>query len=197
MRKLFTFFALAVMAFAAQAIEPSDFFIGLIGQDGYEVQYSLYLSPNNPNDYITMITFDPENWGTYDPNNEERPNVAIYFIVNGQRVGAEADMTPIVFGAEPNYQNPLLATDFCYTVPVGYVYTLGIHFADDGNMYVFVNQGPIPLVIDGVDELNTNKAVASVRYYNMAGQEMQQAEGPTIVVTTYTDGTTSAVKVVK
>ena len=32
---------------------------------------------------------------------------------------------------------------------------------------------------------------------NMAGQEMQEANGMTIVVTTYTDGTTSAVKVMK
>jgi hypothetical protein len=31
----------------------------------------------------------------------------------------------------------------------------------------------------------------------MAGQEMQEANGITIVVTTYTDGTTSAVKVIK
>jgi hypothetical protein len=48
-----------------------------------------------------------------------------------------------------------------------------------------------------VNELNGQKAVAGVRYFNMAGQEMQQAEGLTIVVTTYTDGTSSAVKVVK
>ena len=45
--------------------------------------------------------------------------------------------------------------------------------------------------------MNADKQVAGVRYFNLAGQEMQQAEGLTIVVTTYTDGTTSAVKVVK
>ncbi len=49
----------------------------------------------------------------------------------------------------------------------------------------------------GLDELNGEKAVASVRYFNAAGQEMQQANGLTIVVTTYTDGTTSAAKVIK
>jgi hypothetical protein len=48
-----------------------------------------------------------------------------------------------------------------------------------------------------VEELNANKAVAGVRYYNLAGQEMQQANGMTIVVTTYTDGTTSTAKVIK
>ena len=45
--------------------------------------------------------------------------------------------------------------------------------------------------------MNAGKTVAGVRYFNMAGQEMPQADGMTIVVTTYTDGTTSAVKVVK
>ena len=48
-----------------------------------------------------------------------------------------------------------------------------------------------------VNELVNGKAVAGVRYFNMAGQEMQEANGITIVVTTYTDGTTSAVKVIK
>ena len=45
--------------------------------------------------------------------------------------------------------------------------------------------------------MNAGKSVAGVRYFNMAGQEMSEANGLTIVVTTFTDGTTSAVKVVK
>ena len=49
----------------------------------------------------------------------------------------------------------------------------------------------------GLSEMNADKAVAGVRYFNMAGQEMQQPQGLTIVLTTYTDGTTSAVKVIK
>ena len=48
-----------------------------------------------------------------------------------------------------------------------------------------------------VSELMSGKTVAGVRYFNLAGQEMQEANGVTIVVTTYTDGTTSAVKVMK
>ena len=49
----------------------------------------------------------------------------------------------------------------------------------------------------GLSEVANGKAVAGIRYYNMAGQEMQEANGMTIVVTTYTDGTTSAAKVIK
>ena len=51
--------------------------------------------------------------------------------------------------------------------------------------------------VTGIDEMMSGKEVAGVRYFNLAGQEMTEANGLTIVVTTYTDGTTSAVKVVK
>jgi hypothetical protein len=60
--------------------------------------------------------------------------------------------------------------------------------------------GGLKFTIDettGLSELAAGKNVASVRYFNMAGQEMQEANGMTIVVTTYTDGTSSAVKVMK
>ncbi len=49
----------------------------------------------------------------------------------------------------------------------------------------------------GVNEVNAGKTISSVRYFNVAGQEMAQPEGLTIQVTTYTDGTCSAAKVVK
>ena len=51
--------------------------------------------------------------------------------------------------------------------------------------------------LSGISEMVEGKTVAGVRYFNMAGQEMTEANGLTIVVTTYTDGTTSAAKVVK
>ena len=60
--------------------------------------------------------------------------------------------------------------------------------------YEFVVE-PEPLT--GISEMMNGKTVAGVRYFNMAGQEMSEANGLTIVVTTYTDGTTSAVKVMK
>ena len=49
----------------------------------------------------------------------------------------------------------------------------------------------------GLVDVMNGKTVSNVRYFNMAGQEMQEANGMTIVVTTYTDGTSSAVKVMK
>ena len=48
-----------------------------------------------------------------------------------------------------------------------------------------------------VEEIDATKAVAGVAYFNMAGQQMQEANGVTIVVTTYTDGSTTTAKVIK
>ena len=49
-----------------------------------------------------------------------------------------------------------------------------------------------------VEELNANKTVSSVAYYNLAGQQSAQpVDGVNIVVTTYTDGSTTTAKVIK
>ena len=54
------------------------------------------------------------------------------------------------------------------------------------------------IVITGVNDINTNKTVKSVKYINVAGIESATPfEGVNIVVTNYTDGTKSAVKVIK
>ena len=49
-----------------------------------------------------------------------------------------------------------------------------------------------------VSDVNADKAVSSVKYYNVAGIESNEAfDGINVVVTSYVDGTTSARKVVK
>ena len=59
----------------------------------------------------------------------------------------------------------------------------------------------INLVIDNktaVEEIDVNKTVAGVVYYNLAGQQSTQpVNGVNIVVTTYTDGSTTTAKVIK
>ena len=49
-----------------------------------------------------------------------------------------------------------------------------------------------------VNELDSDKAVASVDYYNLTGQRIERPEnGVTLVITTYTDGTRTTTKVIK
>lgn len=70
----------------------------------------------------------------------------------------------------------------------------GVKTASD---IVYLEVFPNPNPDTAVNEVNTGKTVANVRYYNMAGQEVAQPQGMVIKVTTYTDGTTSSAKVVK
>ena len=46
-----------------------------------------------------------------------------------------------------------------------------------------------------VSELDGEKAITGVSYYNLTGQQVAQPSGLTIKVTTYSDGTTTATKV--
>ena len=105
-----------------------------------------------------------------------------------------------------------------------WVYAYGYDITGYGCVFYRTNEGDNPLFtvnigvqafyeVDGVkngseiawafdphssiSEMNAGKTVASVRYFNVAGQEMAQPQGMTIQVTTYSDGTTSATKVVK
>ena len=66
----------------------------------------------------------------------------------------------------------------------------------------FVNEecimASIPTPQVAVENINAGKAVAGVKYYNVAGQAADSAfEGVNIVVTTFADGTQNVVKVVK
>ena len=78
-----------------------------------------------------------------------------------------------------------------------YVTVVAMAYNDNSEIMCDPKTILIPGRTTAVDEMQASKAVAGVRYYNMVGQEMAQPNGVTIQVTTYTDGTTSAVKVVK
>ena len=95
--------------------------------------------------------------------------------------------------------------------------------AEDGNYYNLDHTQTYVVIVDGkyteeitfndmftditvninkdmtaVDEIDGQKTVANVAYYNLAGQTSQQpVDGVNIVVTTYTDGTRSTAKVIK
>ena len=178
--------------------EPQQgYYIVLIDQFGNEVPVELQLGADG--DYTTTYTFEYYPWGEFvwnpelsDAENEaNRPDVPFYFLINGVRYGADEAMRETVLGYA--MENPLEENaEGFYCVPVGFSYTLGVALKD-GGYYVYAAVSKMT----GVDEVNSQKTVAGVRYFNMAGQEMQEANGMTIVVTTYTDGTTSAVKVMK
>jgi hypothetical protein len=177
----------------------TGYWIVTIDQYGNEVWKEL-LYDNN--DYTGIVRFEYADYGTfpYDPNKTEeennamRPNVEYYVYVDGVRYGAAEDGTLTVLGEALN--NPLFEGENNYVLAnaSGRVYNMGVAIDNATNsMYVYA---AVAYYTD-VNEMNADKAVAGVRYFNMAGQEMQEANGMTIVVTTYTDGTTSTAKIMK
>jgi hypothetical protein len=115
-------------------------------------------------------------------NNVNDPDAVIYVRIND--------------GEYEVYTEPIVLTEFGEYWIYTYAQTDGKLPSNEVAIKVTIDENTQP-DLTAVNELNGQKAVAGVRYFNMAGQEMQQAEGLTIVVTTYTDGTTSAVKVMK
>ena len=158
-----------------------DFNINLDDVDGNPmhtdfISYSIYT------DYDEVFTFDCD---TYGEGN-----------------GLEADMTEVPYGFYGNdfylrrvyfyrtnkNDNPF----FSWRIGIQVHYTVnGVRNSSD---IVYLEVYPKPTA---VNELDGDKQVSNVRYYNMAGQQVAQPSGMTIQVTTYSDGTTSAAKVVK
>ena len=174
-------------------VDPEDphmqgYWLVVIDMFGNHNWFPLTKGANN--DYVTTVSLEYYTYGLYDPDPENAAQVPFYFVVDGVQYGAEEPMTVAAIGQA--MENPLSESEEYYTVPVGYSYALGIAIIEN-EYYAYVSQA----YPTSVDELNAGKTVAGVRYFNMAGQEMQEANGMTIVVTTYTDGTTSAVKVMK
>jgi hypothetical protein len=115
-------------------------------------------------------------------NNADEPNATIMVSVDG------GEFVP--------YTGPITFTVYGQHTVVAYAVAQGKNQSSQVSVTVTVDENTKPDPT-AVNELNGEKTVAGVRYFNMAGQEMQEANGMTIVVTTYTDGTTSAVKVMK
>ena len=161
-------------------------------KDGNEVYYQL-VQGDDPDGVQTNVALT---WSVYGrpgtTNPEEWHYIPFYFIVDGVTYGPEVDGTVPEFG-NANL-NPLYENENYWEIQAGFKYVVGIVTdIETGNKYVQISKGTFV----GVDELNADKTISNVRYFNMAGQEMQEVNGMTIVVTTYTDGTTSAAKVMK
>ena len=182
---------------AVGGVEPGDehetgFWLVTIDKDGNEIWDPMVTGADNDG-YQTNVALTYGVYGGFDiAAGAERPNVPFYVVIDGVRYACDIDGTVPEWG-DAN-QNPLYENDNFWAIPVGYKYVIGVVYdAINGGYYLQISRGTFV----GVDELNADKAVAGVRYFNMAGQEMQEANGMTIVVTTYTDGTTSAEKVMK
>ena len=109
--------------------------------------------------------------------------------------------------AEPGAEEPIVIVPSTYAAPANSFQAnwLNTEVDDEGvTIYQYYPGGYLAVYRltneqGGIEELinDSNKVVAGIRYYNIMGQEMKQANGITIIVTTYTDGSSSAVKIIK
>ena len=182
-----------------ERVVEEGIFIVLIDQYGVEHKIELYEGIDG--NYIDSFTLEYDPWGsfywdtnlTWEENESIRPKVPFYFLINGVRYGAGETLVDAYLGNP--LKNPLTneVEDGFYTVPVGFDFYIGVVVVGQNEYYAYAARS----LMVGVNEMNADKTVAGKRYFNMAGQEMQEANGMTIVVTTYSDGTTSVAKVVK
>ena len=174
--------------------EVTDFFDSG-REDGYtrlDFNINLFDVDGNPlnSDYLTYsIYVDNDELFTFD------------YDTYGASNGFDTDMTEIPYGFS-GYDFYLRRVYF-YRTNTGdnpfFTWRIGIqvHYTVDG---VRNSSDIVYLEVyepSSVSEIAGAKEVSGVRYFNMAGQELSQPQGLTIQVTTFTDGTTTATKVVK
>ncbi|MBR5672950.1 MAG: hypothetical protein IKW97_00980 [Muribaculaceae bacterium] len=158
-----------------------DFNINLVDVDG---------NPLNPDCLTYSIFTDDDQLFTFD------------YETYGLSNGFDTDMTEIPYGYS-GYDFYLRRVYF-YRTNTGdnpmFTWRIGIqlNYTVDGVtnksdiVYLEVYDHP-----SAVNELNEGKTVTGVHYYNLAGQQVAQPSGLSIQVTSYSDGTTSAAKVIK
>ena len=178
MKKLFTFFVLVILAFDTLAIGPEvNPFLPQTeraSEDDTEqcVRPECAYSITGFTEARVMIT-----------NNEEGATVIFDVYRDDKQIWKGSfkgeELTFDVEG-EGNYVVHAIATKS------------GKSDSPDGGIFFLIWNGD-----DAVSELVNCKTVVGERYFNVAGQEMPQADGTTIVVTTFTDGSTTTTKVVK
>ena len=157
-------------------IQPYDVEGNPLDLDQGQLTYSVFTDNNK------LFTFDSEHYG-YDFNYQ--------------------DVTEVPYG-QYSYNFSPESIYFYRTNAEGYdrffewrigmqvYYTVnGVRNASD---IVYLDVFPKPT---SINEMGGEKAVAGIRYFNLGGQEVAQPSGMTIQVTTYSDGTTSAAKVIK
>ncbi len=133
-------------------------------------------------DQDQLFTFDYETYGLNNGFDTDMTEIPYGFS------GYDFYLRRVYFYRTNMGENPM----FNWRIGIQLNYTVGDVTNKSDIVYLEVYPHP-----SAVNEVNEGKSVASVRYFNLAGQEMAQPSGLTIQMTTYSDGTTSATKVIK
>ena len=179
---------------------------GLTPETTYEVEVQSVSEDGRTSDWTETVVFTTLAEGTVPTEKTQTPDGS-YAVVSGQH---EVVVTITPYEGVVYYRIIFTAPDGTVTEGDWMEYTDEFSVYEDGHYRVefyAIADGKLPSdpgaleftvsPMTGIEEMTTGKTVAGVRYFNAVGQEMSQPNGLTIMVTTYTDGTTSAVKVMK
>ena len=157
-----------------------DFNINLFDVDGNPLNsdyltYSIYV------DNDELFTFDYDTYGASNGFDTDMTEIPYGYS------GYDFYLRRVYFYRTNEGENPF----FTWRIGIQVHYTVeGVRNSSD-IVYLEVYEP------SAVSEMAGGKEVSAVRYFNMAGQELSQPQGLTIQVTTFTDGTTMATKVIK
>jgi hypothetical protein len=179
------------------------------GEQDYTVTVEAYTEANYPYSESTHATLEitvPAKEQVTPPVQPEAPEITVKTNDNDVVIGAttpagatEVNLYEVVNGDRVPISNPKAYDrgdqDYDVIVVAEAIYPDGTVMTTELVTVTVTKKAVQPPT--SIEEILNSENVASVRYFNMAGQEMQQAEGMTIVVVTYTNGTTSAIKVMK
>ena len=172
---------------ARDTTHDTGYWVVLIDKNGNEVWEKL--TRQEDSSYRVIVAVDYGTYGGhYNHETGEVGDACFNFSIDGFRYGPENNLEPVTL----KNVIPLFIGNNYYNVPIGKYYAFTISQLDDEEWIAWIETA------SDVDEIGVDgKVVSSVRYYNIMGQEMREANGLTIIVTTYTDGSHDAVKVIK
>ena len=179
---------------------------GLTPETTYEVEVQSVSEDGRTSDWTAPVVFTTLEAGAQPTEKTQTPDGS-YAVVSGQH---EVVVTITPYEGVVYYRIIFTADDGTVTESDWMEYVDSFSVYEDGRYrieFYAIADGKLPSdpgavefsvsPMTGIEEMTTGKTVAGVRYFNAVGQEMSQPNGLTIMVTTYTDGTTSAVKVMK
>jgi len=184
MKKLLLSLVMLAMAAVGYA---ADCKLVLIDTLGVEHEYAMILWEEN---VYTMAVEVTKLFGEPEKDDEgeivEDGHAKFYYVIDSVKYYAQQEKDTVVnyYGKYP------LTTDsaYYYYVPTNKIWVFAAILHEDG-WYA-----EVVLYSHSVDEVDVNKTVVDVSYYNLAGVRMREADGVTIVVTRYSDGSVSARK---
>ena len=164
---------------ASDRVDPHNEGYWVVLNDRFGGQSWYELHEYDDGSYATSVSLDYATYGGYRPGIDPVRQVPFIFMFYGIQYGAIGSSRPIVLGDA--LSNPLTMVGESYTVDVGYNYTIGIYFFEDGQCYAFASKSWRPLPGDPADYADDYPEVTATPVITWTVDE--EAQTVTVVAT--------------